>query len=149
MTRRPSCRCRALTVRPGDRVYLRGQNGCGKSSLLKAVAGLWPYGEGRVAMAEGARLFFAGQEPDLPDRMSLKALVCYPEAPEAHDDLEVARVLSRVGLGAFIDGASRRAVSGQELAQRVLRRPEATPCAGPHPADAAGRPAAGRGDLGA
>lgn len=91
-----------LTMWPGDRIYLRGRNGCGKSSLLKAVAGLWPYGSGRITSRKGTRLFFAGQEPDLPDRMSLKALVTYPDHPEQHCDIEVAQVLHRVGLGAFI-----------------------------------------------
>lgn len=91
-----------LCVAAGQRVYLRGRNGCGKSSLLKAVAGIWPYGTGRVALAEGARMFFAGQEPDLPDRLSLKALVCYPDPAESHGDIAAADALSRAGLGAFI-----------------------------------------------
>ena len=77
-----------LVAHRGDWIYLRGPNGCGKSSLLKAVAGLWPYGEGRVALAKGARMFFAGQEPDLPDRLTLKELVTYPDGAEACDDLD-------------------------------------------------------------
>ncbi|MGR3803038.1 ATP-binding cassette domain-containing protein [Marinibacterium profundimaris] len=96
-----------LALQPGDRVYLRGQNGCGKSSLLKAVAGLWPYGHGRVTLHEGADLFFAGQEPDIPDRLTLKALVTYPDHPEDHSDIAVAHVLSRVGLGDFINALDR------------------------------------------
>ncbi|WP_081967474.1 ATP-binding cassette domain-containing protein [Paracoccus halophilus] len=92
-----------LRLYPGDRIYLSGQNGCGKSSLLKAVAGLWPYGEGRVSLREGARLFFAGQEADIPDRMTLKALVTYPDHPEQHSDIAAAAALSRVGLGSFIN----------------------------------------------
>ncbi len=91
-----------LRLYPGERIYLDGQNGCGKSSLLKAVAGLWPYGQGRVTLREGAHLFFAGQEPDVPDRMSLKALVTYPDHPEQHSDIAAASVLSVVGLGDFI-----------------------------------------------
>jgi vitamin B12/bleomycin/antimicrobial peptide transport system ATP-binding/permease protein len=100
-----------LTAHRGDWIFLRGENGCGKSSFLKAVAGIWPYGEGRVALAEGARLFFAGQEPDLPDRLSLKELVAYPEPGESFDDLVVAEALSRAGLGGFI------AALGAELHQ--------------------------------
>ena len=92
-----------LTIRAGERVVLRGQNGCGKSSLLKAVAGLWPYGSGRIAIRDGAEIFFAGQEPDIPDRLTLKALVTYPDFPEQHSDIAAAHVLSRVGLGEFIN----------------------------------------------
>lgn len=91
-----------LNLHPGDRVYLNGQNGCGKSSLLKAIAGLWPYGQGRVVMRDGARMFFAGQEPDVPDRLTLKALVTYPDHPEQHSDIAAAAALSRVGLGNFV-----------------------------------------------
>ena len=91
-----------LTLMPGDRMYLSGQNGCGKSSLLKAVAGLWPYGAGRVTLASGARLFFAGQEADVPDRLTLKALVAYPDHAGDHGDIAVAHALSAAGLGDFI-----------------------------------------------
>ena len=127
----PFLRVPQLRLYPGERVYLRGENGCGKSSFLKAVAGLWPYGAGRVGLRDGARLFFAGQEPDLPDRMSLKALVSYPDHPERHGDLAVARVLSRVGLGAFIASLPeelhhgknwRNVLSGGQKQRLVLAR---------------------------
>ena len=91
-----------LRLYAGDRVYLTGPNGCGKSSLLKAVAGIWPYGKGEVAFHRGARLFLAGQEPDIPDRMSLKALTTYPDTAGEHSDIAVASALSRVGLGEFV-----------------------------------------------
>lgn len=120
-----------LHLYPGDRVYLTGRNGCGKSSLLKAVAGIWPYGEGRVARQDGARLFFAGQDADLPDRLSLKALVTYPEGPERQSDIAVAATLSRVGLGDFVHclGDSlhrgrnwRNVLSGGQKQRLVLAR---------------------------
>ena len=127
-----------LRAMPGDRVHLRGPNGCGKSSLLKAVAGLWPYGTGRVALRQGARVFFAGQDADLPDRMTLKELVTYPDAGQAFSDIAVADVLSRVGLGRFIawidaevyEGTNWRNVfsGGQKqrlvLARILLQRPD-------------------------
>jgi ABC-type uncharacterized transport system fused permease/ATPase subunit len=91
-----------LTVYAGDWIHLRGPSGCGKSSLLKAVAGLWPYGEGGVAVAKDARIFFAGQDADLPNRLTLKELVTYPHPAAGTGDLAVAEALSRVGLGCFI-----------------------------------------------
>ncbi len=120
-----------LRLYPGDRIYLNGRNGCGKSSLLKAVAGIWPYGRGQVAMRDGARLFFAGQEPDLPDRLSLKALVTYPDHPEQHSDIAAAAALSRVGLGGFIHCLTddlyqgknwRNVLSGGQRQRLVLAR---------------------------
>lgn len=120
-----------LRLYPGDRICLRGLNGCGKSSLLKAVAGLWPYGRGRITLREGAHMFFAGQDPDLPDRMTLKALVTYPDHPEQHSDIAAAAALSRVGLGNFIAGLGddlhqgrnwRNVLSGGQKQRLVLAR---------------------------
>lgn len=120
-----------LDVRAGDWIYFRGQNGCGKSSVLKAVAGLWPYGSGRIAKSANARLFFAGQEPDLPDRLSLKELICYPDGNTAFDDIAVAHTLSKVGLGDFISGLHdtlhegnvwRNVFSGGQKQRLVLAR---------------------------
>ncbi len=120
-----------LRAMPGDRVHLRGANGCGKSSLLKAVAGLWPYGEGRIGLREGARLFFAGQDADVPDRLTLKELVTYPDGGAAFSDIAVADALCRVGLGTFISsiGAElyqgshwRNVFSGGQKQRLVLAR---------------------------
>ena len=91
-----------LVLRRGDRLHISGPSGCGKSSLLKAVAGLWPYGGGGVAVAAGARMFLAAQEADLPDHLTLKELVTYPDPDTGFDPLAVAEALSRAGLGGFI-----------------------------------------------
>ncbi|MEM8623204.1 MAG: ATP-binding cassette domain-containing protein [Pseudomonadota bacterium] len=89
-----------LTIRPGRWAYVRGQNGAGKSCLLKAVMGLWPYGGGEVIRP--TRAFFAGQDADLPPRLTLKELVTYPDLAECHDDLAIAAVLGEVGLARFV-----------------------------------------------
>ena len=99
---RPFVTVPRLVLRQGDRLQISGPSGCGKSSLLKAVAGLWPYGEGGVGVAAGARMFLAPQEADLPERLTLKELVTYPRRGADFDALEVAEVLSRAGLGGFI-----------------------------------------------
>jgi putative ATP-binding cassette transporter len=120
-----------LHLYPGERVFLTGHNGCGKSSLMKAVAGLWPYGEGHVSLREGATLFFAGQESDIPDRLTLKALVTYPDHPEQHSDISAAAALSRANLGSFISNLEddlyqgrnwRDVLSGGQKQRLVLAR---------------------------
>ncbi|MFT3973242.1 MAG: ATP-binding cassette domain-containing protein [Amaricoccus sp.] len=99
----PFVRLPRLVLRRGDRLHVSGPSGCGKSSLLKAVAGLWPYGGGRIGVAAGARVFLAAQEADLPDHLSLGQLVAYPRrVSDNYDRLAVAEVLSRAGLGGFI-----------------------------------------------
>ncbi|HVL20494.1 MAG TPA: ATP-binding cassette domain-containing protein, partial [Amaricoccus sp.] len=98
----PFVRLPRLELNRGDRLHVSGPSGCGKSSLLKAVAGLWPYGGGEIGVAAGARVFLAAQEPDLPDHLTLGHLVAYPRPADDYDRLAVAEVLSRAGLGAFI-----------------------------------------------
>jgi putative ATP-binding cassette transporter len=99
---RPFVAVDGLVLHPGDRVHVRGPSGCGKSSVLKAIVGLWPYGEGSVAVAAGTRMFLAAQEADLPERLTLKQLVTYPLRAAEFDTLAVAEVLSEAGLGGFI-----------------------------------------------
>ncbi|MDR3411008.1 MAG: ATP-binding cassette domain-containing protein [Formivibrio sp.] len=55
----------AFTLEPGERVGIIGRNGAGKSSLLKAVAGLIRLDEGSIRIEDGARLAFVPQEPAL------------------------------------------------------------------------------------
>lgn len=88
---------------PGQWAYVKGPSGCGKSALLKTIDGLWPYGHGTIIIGRQDRMFFASQEPDIPERMSLKALCCYPEIPESYLDARVAEVLRTVGLSQFVD----------------------------------------------
>jgi len=102
-----------LVLREGDRVHVSGPSGSGKSSLLKAIAGLWPYGEGGVGIAAGARVFLAAQEADLPDHLTLHQLVTYPRRGRDFDTLAVAEVLSHTGLGGFIRDLDRELRDGQ------------------------------------
>ncbi|MFN3612969.1 MAG: ATP-binding cassette domain-containing protein [Rubrimonas sp.] len=103
----PFVRARPIRIEPGEWVRIVGRSGCGKSAMLKAVAGIWPYGSGAIGLPERGRLFFAGQEPDLPDRLTLKALTTYPEPEESFDDVAAAAALGRAGLAAFATALAR------------------------------------------
>lgn len=54
-----------FTVSRGETVWLRGASGRGKSTLFKALAGMWRYGEGRVVCPTGSAMFLP-QHPYLP-----------------------------------------------------------------------------------
>ncbi|MGF1551737.1 MAG: ATP-binding cassette domain-containing protein [Paracoccaceae bacterium] len=112
----PFIRAHALTVRPGRWAYVRGQNGAGKSCLLKAIMGLWPYGEGEIALPKGVDAFFAGQDPDLPERLTLKELVTYPHMAEDFDDLKVAAALGEAGLARFVPHLGETLMGGKSWA---------------------------------
>ena len=91
-----------LNFRPGEWTFVKGESGCGKTSLIRAINGLWPHGAGTIIMPRGVDTFYASQEIKLPS-VSLKALVCLPGRPDGHDDEHVAWALAEAGLGEFTD----------------------------------------------
>ncbi len=91
-----------LRFKRGEWTFIKGESGCGKTSLIKAINGLWAYGRGTVVFPEGVKTFYAAQEVKLPP-LSLKELVCLPEAPADYSDTQVAASLHKAGLGDFIE----------------------------------------------
>ncbi len=69
----------SLTLPPGEMITLTGPSGAGKSTLFRAIAGIWPFGEGTITQPQG-RLLFLPQKPYFP-LGSLKRALAYP-APE-------------------------------------------------------------------
>jgi len=91
-----------LTVAPGERVLVTGASGSGKSTLFRAIAGIWPFGKGRVSLPNSADAMFLPQKPYMPIG-SLRAAVTYPSAPEDFDAEAVRAALDAVGMPAFAD----------------------------------------------
>ena len=86
-----------LAFAPKDRVLISGPSGAGKSTLFRAIAGIWPFGSGTVAIPAGARLMVLPQRPYLPIG-TLGAAIAYPSLPESLDAEKIRRVLADVGL---------------------------------------------------
>lgn len=86
------------TIQPGEKVMLTGESGTGKSTLIRAIAGLWPWGSGRVLLPKGQSLAFLPQRPYIP-LGSLRDAVLYPNQTRKIADQRVAAALRDVGLG--------------------------------------------------
>jgi vitamin B12/bleomycin/antimicrobial peptide transport system ATP-binding/permease protein len=55
-----------VVIKKGERVLVAGESGTGKSTLVRAVAGLWPWGGGEINIQKDARLFLLPQRPYVP-----------------------------------------------------------------------------------
>lgn len=100
----------SLTVEPGDNLLIVGQSGAGKSSLLRAVAGLWYAGSGIVRRPPPKDILFLPQQPYML-LGSLRSQLLYPHKERAIADGDLLQVLEQVNLP---DLASRFGGLGSE-----------------------------------
>jgi vitamin B12/bleomycin/antimicrobial peptide transport system ATP-binding/permease protein len=123
----------AFTVQPGESVLIAGRSGTGKSTLFRAIAGIWPFGQGRVRVPADAKVLFLPQRPYMP-LGTLAACLSYPEPVGDTDDAAKRRALIDCGLEQFAERLQEEQNWGQALSpgeqQRVafarilLKRPD-------------------------
>jgi putative ATP-binding cassette transporter len=90
----------AFSVRSGERLLVTGPSGAGKSTLFRAIAGIWPFGEGEIAVPAQATLMMLPQRPYFPVG-SLKGAIVYPGEENAFSTEVLRDVLTAVGLPAL------------------------------------------------
>src|SRR5437762_10204562 len=86
-----------LGLRAGERTLVTGPSGSGKSTLFRAIAGIWPFGSGSIAVPANASLMMLPQRPYFPIG-SLQAAIVYPAEASAFNSDQVADALNSVGL---------------------------------------------------
>jgi putative ATP-binding cassette transporter len=86
-----------VTIGPGRSILITGASGSGKSTLFRAIAGIWPFGAGRVRVPAEARVLFLPQRPYLP-LGTLRRAVCYPQDAAAFAEEAVRTALGDAGL---------------------------------------------------
>jgi putative ATP-binding cassette transporter len=90
-----------IAIAPGEKVLVVGESGTGKSMLVRAIAGLWPWGTGEI-LVDDERLFLMPQEPYVP-LGTLRHAATYPHSADAIEDQVVRKTIEEVGLGHFLD----------------------------------------------
>lgn len=102
-----------LQIEAGERVLISGETGA-TTKLFKAVAGLWPWGLGRIELPAASALYYMPERPYLPVG-SLRDAVCYHGVPQGCDDEAIASALRRAGLERIAHLLNDIAVWEQEL----------------------------------
>ncbi len=87
-----------LTLPKGAWTLISGSSGSGKSTLFRALAGIWPFGQGRVLIPAGARVLFLPQKPYIPIA-TLRDAVKYPDENSTANDADVVQALEAARLG--------------------------------------------------
>ncbi|MGB8237671.1 MAG: ABC transporter ATP-binding protein/permease [Pseudolabrys sp.] len=89
-----------VSIKLGEHVLVSGPSGSGKSTLFRALAGIWPFGSGRITVPKNARVMMLPQRPYFPIA-PLAAAVAYPAERGSYDEAKIAELISAVGLPAL------------------------------------------------
>ncbi len=85
-----------LELPTGEGLLVMGPSGCGKSSLLRAIAGLWDSGSGKIIRPEANQMLFLPQRPYMVAG-TLREQLLYPNS-KPMEDLQLQQVLMQVNL---------------------------------------------------
>ena len=103
-----------VELNAGGRLLIMGPSGSGKSTLIRALAGIWPFGEGVVELPGGDTVLCLPQKPYLP-LGSLRDVLVYPLGDSRTTDAEILAVLDLAGLSPLADRLSETRLWTQVL----------------------------------
>jgi putative ATP-binding cassette transporter len=115
-----------ITITPGETICLRGTSGIGKTTLTKAIAGLWGQGHGEIVRPDGSWMFVP-QKSYLPQGGLMEA-AAYPASREHFGNAAIEDALRAAGLGHTLTAATEpegdkpEGLSGGELQRLAIAR---------------------------
>jgi vitamin B12/bleomycin/antimicrobial peptide transport system ATP-binding/permease protein len=122
-----------LHILAKEPLLVTGASGTGKSTLFRAISGIWPFGGGQIEIPKDARIMLLPQKPYIP-MGTLRVAITYPATADQFDDAAVKEAIVAAGLGAFAgqldveDAWSQRLSGGEQqrlaIARALLARPD-------------------------
>jgi putative ATP-binding cassette transporter len=90
-----------VVIRAGEHVQILGPVGSGKSTLFRALAGMWPWGSGRITLPPRETMAFMPERPYFPVG-PLRLAMTYPDEPAAYPATDLTTALKRMGLDRLV-----------------------------------------------
>jgi putative ATP-binding cassette transporter len=103
-----------LEIPAGAHALVRGPSGTGKSTLFRAIAGIWPFGKGAIALPKDFEGLFLPQRPYFP-LGTLRDAVSYPALTGTFSDAQIREVITAVGLPHICDRLDEEANWSMQL----------------------------------
>lgn len=91
-----------LTIHQGESLLIMGPSGCGKSTLIRTLAGIWPFGQGRVTTPSGQNVLFLSQRSYLP-LGTLRESVLYPFKRDFTTNENISNIMKLCKLDELVD----------------------------------------------
>ncbi|MDR6871472.1 putative ATP-binding cassette transporter [Bosea sp. BE125] len=110
----PIVRVSDLDLGAGQRTLVIGPSGSGKSTLFRAIAGIWPFGQGKVGIPTGAEIMLLPQRPYLPQG-SLRSALAYPAPVDTYGEAEIKAAMHLTKLDHLSERLDEVDLWGQRL----------------------------------
>ncbi len=110
-----------VEIAPGERVLVTAESGAGLTTLFRAIAGLWPWGSGRVGIPAADSVMFMPQRPYTPPG-ALRETLAYPSPAAAFRDEDLVAACNGVALQRLAPALDRRANWDAELTGEEAQR---------------------------
>lgn len=107
---------RYVAITPPERVLIIGKRQGGKTSFFSAIAGLWPWGRGRILLPPARSMMFISQQDYMPPG-TLRGALAYPCQPSQFTNADYMAALARMKLSHLSAGLDRVARWERELSR--------------------------------
>lgn len=109
-----------VEVLPGQRLLINGAPGAGRAMFFRAVAGLWPWGSGKITLPADEAVSFMPRTPYFPPG-TLREVLSYPRAATTFGDSALTAALVRMDLGRLAGSLDRHSRWDRELSEEEQR----------------------------